>query len=63
MKKINIGFNILFIIFILIIVFWVTQINFDNLSFKENSSPYFGISSLLLMSFALKMIKRGIKKK
>jgi hypothetical protein len=63
MKKINIGFIILFIFVIVSIVFWVTQINFDNLSFKENSSPYFGISSLLLMSFALKMIKRGIKKK
>ena len=63
MKKINIGFNILFIIFTLIIVFWFTQINYNNLSFKENSSPYLGISAILMMSIALKMIKGGIKNK
>ena len=63
MKRKNIGFNILFIVFILIVVYWITQINYNNLSFKENSSPYIGISAMVMMSIALKMIKGGIKKK
>jgi hypothetical protein len=63
MKTIKRVFNVLSIIFIIILIFWFTQINFNNLSFKENNSPYLGILSMLMISIALQMIKRSIRKK
>jgi len=56
-------FNVITIIFVIILVFWLTQLNFDDLSFKENSNVYFGIGSVSLMIFAMQMIKNSIKKK
>ena len=63
MEKIKIVFNVLSVIFVIILIFWVTQINYNDLSFKENVSPYFGIISMIMMSIAMQMIGRGIKKK
>jgi hypothetical protein len=63
MKIIKTVLNTLSIIFLIILFFWVTQINYSDLSFKENSSPYLGISTMLMISFAMQMIKRGIKEK
>ena len=63
MKKVKIVFNVLSIIFVIILIFWFTQINYNDLSFKENSSPYLGILSMGMMSIALQMIKRGMKGK
>jgi uncharacterized membrane protein YwzB len=63
MKTIKTVFNILSIIFVIILIYWVTQINYNDLSFKENNSPYLGILSMLMMTIALQMIKGGIKKK
>lgn len=63
MKTIKTVFNILSIIFVIIFIYWVTQINYNDLSFKENNSPYLGILSMLMMTIALQMIKGGIKKK
>ena len=56
-------FNVITIIFVIILVFWLKQLNFDDLSFKENSNVYFGIGSVSLMIFAMQMIKNSIKKK
>ena len=56
-------FNVITIIFVIILVFWLTQLNFDDLSFKETSNVYFGIGSVSLMIFAMQMIKNIIKKK
>jgi len=56
-------FNVITIIFVIILVFWLTQLNFDDLSFKENSNVYFEIGSVSLMIFAMQMIKNSIKKK
>ena len=56
-------FNGLTVIFILILIFWFTQINYSNLSFKENSNAYFGIFSIVLMVFAIQFIKRSISRK
>ena len=50
------------IIFIAILIFWFTQLNYQDLSFEENRNVYFGISSVALMIFGLQMIKRSIKK-
>ena len=55
--------NALIIIFALILVFWLFQINYSDLSFQENRNAYFGMASILLMIFAIQMIKRSINKK
>lgn len=55
-------FNAMTIIFIAILIFWFTQLNYQDLSFEENRNVYFGISSVALMIFGLQMIKRSIKK-
>lgn len=63
MKNIKIIFNVLSILFLIILIFWFTQINYNDLSFKKNVSPYLGILSMTMMSIAMQMIGRGIKKK
>ncbi|OAD40749.1 hypothetical protein LPB303_15975 [Polaribacter atrinae] len=63
MRKIKTVFNILSIIFGIILIFWFTQINYSDISFKENSSAYLGILSMAMISIALQMIIRGIKLK
>lgn len=63
MKTAAIVFNAFTIIFIIIFIFWVTQLNFENLSFNENKNVYFGMGSIALMIFAMQMIKRSISKK
>ncbi|WP_439129732.1 hypothetical protein [Polaribacter sp.] len=63
MKNIKLVFNIFSIIFIIILFFWITQINYEDLSFKENVSAYLGILSMSMMSIAMQLIGRGIKKK
>lgn len=59
MKKV---FNTLSIIFAIILIFWFTQINYSDLSFKQNLSPYLGIISMTLMIIAMQMARRGTKK-
>lgn len=63
MKNIKIVFNIFSIIFAIILIFWITQINYDDLSFKENLSAYLGILSMSMMAIAMQMIGRGINKR
>jgi len=63
MKNINIVFNALSIIFLVILIYSITQINFDDVSYKENSSQYILILSMTLMAVAMQMIKLGINKK
>lgn len=60
MKK---AFNIITIIFILILIFWFTKINYSDLSFDENRNSYLGIAAVLLMIYAIQLIKEGINKK
>lgn len=55
-------FNIITIIFAIILIFWLTELNYSDLSFKKNRSAYFGMSSVALMIFAMQMIKRSLKK-
>jgi len=62
MKGATTVFNVITIIFIIILIFWLTQLNYSDLSFKENSNTYLGISSVAMMIFAIQMIKRSIKK-
>lgn len=63
MKNSQIIFNVLTLFFLIILIFWITQINYNDLSFKENLSPYLGVTSMTLMIFSMQMIKKNIKKK
>ncbi len=63
MKAASIAFNTFIVIFICVLIFWFTQLNFDDLSFNENRNAYFGIGSVALMIFAVLMIKKSINKK
>ncbi|CAL2086104.1 conserved hypothetical protein [Tenacibaculum sp. 190524A05c] len=63
MKSLVKVFNALSIIFLIILIFWIVVIDYKDLSFKNNISPYFGIFSMVLMLIAMEFIKRGIKKK
>lgn len=63
MKTAALVFNAITIIFIVILIFWFTQLNYDDLGFNENKNVYFGIGSVSLMIFAMQMIKGSIKKK
>ena len=63
MKKLKTVFNVFSIIFVIIMIYWLTQINYQDFSYKENSSAYLGVLSSSMMSFALQMIKGGIKEK
>lgn len=63
MKSLVKVFNALSIIFIIILIFWIVMIDYKDLAFKNNISPYFGIFSMVLMLIAMEFIKRGIKKK
>ncbi len=63
MKTAALVFNAITILFVIILIFWFTQLNYDDLGFKENSNVYFGIGSISLMIFAMQMIKGSIKKK
>lgn len=56
MKNVKIIFNVLSLFFLIILVFWCTQINYSDLSFKENVSPYLGILSMSMMSIAMHLI-------
>ena len=50
-------FNAITIILIIILIFWLTQLNYNDLSFKENSNAYFGMFSIGLMIYAIQLIK------
>lgn len=63
MKAASKIFSAMTIIFMIILVIWFTQINYNNLSFRENVSAYLGIASASLMIFAMQLIKRQINKK
>ena len=63
MKAVAKVFNAMSIIFVIILIFWLVKLNYNDLSFKQNRSAYLGISSVLLMIFALQMIKRSVNRK
>lgn len=63
MKQARIVFNAITLIFVIILIFWFTQLNYDDLGFTENSNVYFGVGSICLMIFAMQMIKSSINKK
>ena len=63
MKSVQLVFNAMSLIFVCILIFWFTQLNYENLGFNENKNTYFGIGAVVLILFALQMIKSSISKK
>ncbi len=51
------------ILFGVILIGWFTQIDYTNLSFKNNTSPYLGIASATLFIFVMQFVKRNQIKK
>ena len=54
-------FNILTILFVIILITWFTEINYQDLSFGANKSAYLGITSAVLLIFAMQFTKRNQK--
>ena len=54
-------FNAISIIAVVIIIAWFFQIDYKELSFEKNRSPYFGIASMLLMIVAMQIIAKQLK--
>ncbi|CAM1343566.1 hypothetical protein TAMYLO_330261 [Tenacibaculum amylolyticum] len=62
MKNVTKILNVLSIIFTIILIVWITQIDYSNLSFNNNISPYFGILAMIMMLIAMQLVKKSLKK-
>ncbi|WP_299002123.1 hypothetical protein [uncultured Tenacibaculum sp.] len=58
MKNVGKIFDTMSILFGVILIFWVTQINYNDLSLNNNLSPYLGIISAVLFIFVMQFAKR-----
>ena len=56
-------FNGISMIGFVIIVVWFFQIDYKDLSLKQNTSAYLGIASMTMLIVALKLISRQINRK
>jgi hypothetical protein len=56
-------FNVITIISLFIIAFWIYELDFNDLSFSNNRSSYFGIAAMLLLILSMQLNKRQINKK
>lgn len=56
-------FNVVSILFGIVLVAWFTQIDYSDLSFKNNISPYLGIVTALLFIFVMRFAKNNQEKR
>ncbi|TDQ29728.1 hypothetical protein DFQ07_0048 [Tenacibaculum caenipelagi] len=63
MKNVRKIFDVVSVLFAIILVFWLTQINYSDLSFESNSSPYLGIITAVLFIAVMQFAKKTIKNK
>ena len=63
MKSVGKIFDAMSILFGVILIGWFTQINYNDLSFNNNLSPYLGIISAVLFIFVMQLTKRNQNKK
>ncbi|CAM1358373.1 conserved hypothetical protein [Tenacibaculum sediminilitoris] len=56
-------FNIVSILFGIVLAAWFTQIDYSDLSFKNNISPYLGIVTALLFIFVMQFAKNNQEKR
>ena len=61
MKRIK-AINAISILAAIIVVIWFTEINYSDLSIGENRSAYLGILSMILITIAMQLEKRRLKK-
>ncbi|WP_299708925.1 hypothetical protein [uncultured Tenacibaculum sp.] len=61
MKKARKIFDIISILFAIILILWFFRIDYSDLSFKNNTSEYLGIFSMIMGLVSLQMIKSSIK--
>ena len=61
MKRIK-AINAISIVAAIIVVIWFTEINYSDLSIGENRSAYLGILSMILITIAMQLEKRRLKK-
>ena len=54
-------YNIMSILFGIILIGWLTEIDYGNLSFGNNRSAYLGITSAILFIFAMQLAKKKQK--
>ncbi|WP_435255053.1 hypothetical protein [Tenacibaculum sp. A30] len=58
MKSVGKIFDAMSILFGVILIGWFTQIDYSNLSFNNNLSPYLGIISAVLFIFVMQFTKK-----
>jgi len=61
MKRV-VGINIISVVAVVIIFIWFFRIEYTDLGFEKNKSPYFGIISMLLLKIGMQLEKRKLKK-
>lgn len=61
MKRVK-AINAISILAAIIVVVWFTEINYSDLSISENRSAYLGIISMVLITIAMQLEKRRLKK-
>ena len=61
MKRVK-AINAISILATIIVVVWFTEINYSDLSIGENRSAYLGILSMVLITIAMQLEKRRLKK-
>ena len=61
MKKARKIFDIISILFAIILILWFFRIDYSDLSFKNNTSEYLGVFSMIMGLISLQMIKSSIK--
>lgn len=56
------GANVIIILSIAILIFWLFDVDYQNLGFNHNRSAYLGIITMLLLIFNMILVKRKQKK-
>ena len=56
------GANIILILSAAIMVFWLFEVDYQELGFNHNRTAYLGIFTMLLLIFNMVLIKRKQKK-
>lgn len=63
MKNKKLIFNILTVFFVIILITWFTELNYQDLSFSTNRNAYMGITTAVMMIIVMQMTKKSIKDK
>jgi uncharacterized membrane protein len=56
------GATVVIVLCIAMLLFWLTDVDYQDLGFNHNRSAYLGISTMLLLIFNMILVKRKQKK-